>query len=232
MLLFIDTETTGVEQTDRICSLALLEEDKAHYELINEQKKIPSEASAIHHITKEMLKDKPRLLESKIAATLQKYNSDAHTLVGHNIMFDVDMLRASGVNWRGGVIDTMRVTKHLIPECEQFSLQFLRYELRLYKEESALLAKYGIKDALVAHHALSDALVTQLLFEYLLELCSVEKMLELTFQNVLIQKFNFGKYKGHYVEEICMNVASYALWLKNSTTDEDMAYTLEYYLQG
>ena len=232
MLLFIDTETTGLEESDRVCSLALLEDTHAHYELINEKKKIPSEASAIHHITKEMLVGKPTLLESETLQVLQKYNSSEHTLIAHNVAFDISMLKSSGFSWKGGIIDTLRVTKHLIPECEQFSLQFLRYELRLYKQESALLEKYGIKDALFAHHALSDALVNELLFEYLLEMSSVEKMLELTFENVLIEKFGFGKYKGRYIEEICLNDTSYAQWLLNSSTDADMIYSLNYYLQG
>ncbi len=232
MLLFIDTETTGLEESDKICSLALLENNHAHYELINEKKKIPSEASAIHHITKEMLEGKPTLIESETIEFLQKYNNSEHTLIAHNISFDIAMLKSSGFSWNGGVIDTLRVTKHLIPECEQFSLQFLRYELRLYKQENLLLKKYGIKDALYAHHALSDALVNELLFEYLLEMSSVEKMLELTFKNVLLEKFNFGKYKGRYIEEICLNDLSYAQWLLNSSSDEDMIYSLNYYLQG
>ena len=232
MLLFIDTETTGLEETDKICSIALLEDTQAHYELINEKKKIPSEASAIHHITKEMLEGKPTLMESEIIKLLEKYNNSEHTLIAHNIAFDIAMLKSSGFSWKGGVIDTLRVTKHLIPECEQFSLQFLRYELRLYKQEPQLLEKYGIKDALVAHHALSDALVNKLLFEYLLEMSSAEKMLELTFENVLLEKFSFGKYKGHYIEEICLNDISYAQWLLNSSSDEDMIYSLNYYLQG
>ena len=232
MLLFLDTETTGLEESDRVCSLALLENGNAHYELLNEKKKIPSEASAIHHITKEMLKGKPTLLESETVQVLQKYNSSEHTIIAHNVMFDIQMLNASGFSWKGGIIDTLRVTKHLIPECEQFSLQFLRYELRLYKQESALLEKYGIKDALFAHHALSDALVNELLFEYLLEICSEEKMLELSFENVLLEKFGFGKYKGRYIEEICYSDTSYAHWLKNSSSDEDMIYSLNYYLQG
>lgn len=232
MLLFLDTETTGVEESDKICSLALLEDTQAHYELINEKKKIPAEASAIHHITKDMLEGKPTLMKSKTLQVLQKYNSIEHTVIAHNVLFDIAMLKSSGFLWKGSIIDTLRVTKHLIPECELFSLQFLRYELRLYKRESTLLEKYGIKDALFAHHALSDALITELLFEYLLEMSSIEKMLELSFENVLIEKFGFGKYKGRYIEEICQSDTSYAQWLLNSSTDEDIIYSLNYYLQG
>lgn len=232
MLLFLDTETTGVEESDKICSLALLEDTHAHYELINERKKIPSEASAIHHITKEMLEGKPTLMKSETLQVLQNYNNSEHTIIAHNVAFDIAMLKSSGFSWKGGVIDTLRVTKHLIPECEQFSLQFLRYELRLYKQETTLLEKYGIKNAMFAHHALSDALVNELLFEYLLEMSSVEKMLELTFKNVLLEKFAFGKYKGRYLEEICQGDSSYAQWLLNSSNDEDMIYSLNYYLQG
>ena len=236
MLIFLDLETTGLEQNDRLCSIGLInpETKEYKYELINEGKKIPAFASSIHHITNEMIKDKAAFSKSEIYEYLMQNNSVQNTLVGHNIKFDLDKLVASGFIWKGDVIDTMRVTKHLIPECELFSLQVLRYELKLYKNEEGEKLKLGIKDALFAHNALSDALVNKLLFEYLLDMASVDKMKELSFTNVLLQKFNFGKHKGKYIEEICMNDRGYIEWLLHSTTDidEDIKYSINYYLQG
>jgi len=234
MLIFLDIETTGLENEDRVCSLALLSEGTYIYELINEGKKISPQASSINHITKEMLSGKSSFKKSEAFKFLQKHNTTEHTLIAHNIKFDLDMLSRSGLLWQGGTIDTLRVTKHLIPECELFSLQVLRYELKLYKLEVDAFLKYGIKDALYAHHAQSDAIVTELLFETLLEMASVEEMQSLSQKNVLLEKFSFGKHKGRYIEEVCINDASYAQWLLSSATeiDEDMRYSLNYYLQG
>jgi DNA polymerase-3 subunit epsilon/exodeoxyribonuclease X len=234
MLIFIDLETTGIERDDKICSIAVVYENDYKYTLVNEGKKIPSEASSVHHITNEEIKNKPKFLESDLYRFLEENNMQEHTLVAHNAPFIIEKLVSHGFIWKGAIIDTFRVTKHLIPECEFFSLQFLRYELKLYREEKGLQRKYGIKDALIAHNALSDALVVVLLFNYLTTLVEEEKMKELSFENVLLEKFPFGKYKGRYIEEICMNDTSYVQWLLQNATDidEDIKYSINYYLQG
>ena len=236
MLIFLDIETTGLEENDKLCSIGVINADikEYKYELINEGKKIPALASSIHHITNEMIKDKPVFKTSDIYEYLMKHNSDENTLVGHNVKFDLEKLSASGFIWKGDVIDTLKVTKHLIPECELFSLQVLRYELKLYRKEEQEKTKLGIKDALFAHNALSDALVDKLLFEYLLDMATVDEMKELSFKNVLIQKFEFGKHKGKYIEEVCMSDRGYVEWMLSGVPDidEDIKYSINYYLQG
>jgi len=133
------------------------------------------------------------------------------------------MLERSGFKFLGEVIDTLRVTKHLVGECEQFSLQFLRYELKLYKKE---------KEHLDAHHALSDAKIVKNLYEYLLDIQTKEKLAELSFKNVLLTKFEFGKYSGRYIEEISMCDRGYLEWMLGNIIDldEDLRYSIEYYL--
>ena len=238
MLIFIDVETTGLEREDKICSIALIIVDEQEisykYELVNEGKKISPQASSIHHITNEMIKNRAAFKESGIYGFLQENNNDKNTLIAHNIKFDLEKLSSSGLIWKGDVIDTLRVTKHLIPECEFFSLQVLRYELKLYRDEEKEKMKLGIKDALSAHNALSDALVVKLLFNSLEELATVEKMKELSFKNVLIQKFDFGKHSGKYIEEVAMNDRGYLEWMLHSVTDldEDLRYSVQHYLEG
>jgi len=234
MLIYLDIETTGVEQSDKICSVSILNASSYQYELVNEGKKIPSEASSIHHITNEDIKDKLAFSKTSIYKFLEKNNDVENTLVVYNMTFIIEKLSSHGLTWKGAVVDTLRVTKHLIPECEFFSLQFLRYELKLYRNEKSLQNEYGIKDAMVAHNALSDVLVTKLLYDMLEEESSLEVMQELSFKKVLVSKFSFGKYKGKYIEEICLNDNSYIQWLLKSATelDEDMKYSLTYYLKG
>ena len=227
MLIFIDTETTGLERTDKILSIALVivEDGKisTKMNLINEGKKIPPKASSINHITNEMIKGKPELQDSESFKFLQLNNIYDITLISHNIKFDLEMLnRACGFVWQGKIIDTLRVSKHLMPDCEEFSLQFLRYELKLYKDE---------KEKITPHEALSDARVIKQLYDILLELTSQEDMYELSIKNVLINKFGFGKYAGRYIEEISMLDRGYLDWmLNNIDLDEDLRYSIEYYL--
>jgi len=232
MLVFLDSETTGLEQADRMCSIACLYDNAYIYELINEGKKICSEASSLHHITNEMIEGKNDFKASKAFSFLNEHNNEENILIAHNVNFDLEKLAAAGLMWKGGIVDTLRVSKHMMPECDAFSLQFLRYELKLYREEEKLKQGYGIKDALLAHNALGDAVVTQLLFNYLHEMMNVEEMKELSFKAVLLEKLSFGKHKGKYIEDVCMNDISYARWLLSNDADEDVKYSINYYLEG
>ncbi len=238
MLIFLDLETTGLERTDKVVSIALIVVDdmqtRIFSQLLNEGKKIPPKASSIHHITNEMIEKKPKFKESDIYSFLQHNNTQENTLIAHNVNFDLQMLSRTGIEWRGDVVDTLRVTKHLIPECEYFSLQYLRYELKLYKKESTLTQLRGVHIPLQAHDALGDCAVVKLLYEYLLQMVSLEKMRELTFENVLLEKLEFGKYAGKYIEEIAINDRGYLEWMLHSIMDldEDLRYSITYYLQG
>ncbi len=238
MLIFLDLETTGLEQSDTIVSIALVavgaKETEVFSQLLNEGKKIPPKASSIHHITNEMIEKKPSFKESNIYKFLQQNNTEENTLIAHNVNFDLQMLSRAGFEWRGDVVDTLRVTKHLIPECEYFALHYLRYELKLYKQEVTEAKKLNVAMPLRAHDALGDTVVLKLLYDYLLELASLEKMKELTFKNVLLEKLEFGKYAGKYIEEIAMNDRGYLEWMLHNIMDldEDLRYSITYYLQG
>ncbi len=228
MLIFLDIKTTGYEKEDKICSLgALFFENRSCvsslYELVNEGKKIPSKASALHNITNEMIQEKPVLRESEIYKYLQIHNKAENTLIVHNADFVLPYLKDVGLKWYGKIIDTQKVLKHHIPECEFFNLEFIRYELKLYTKEEPHRQLCGIK----------DAFVVKLLFDYLLEELSQEMMQELSFKNVLLEKFPFGKYAGRYIEEIVESDRSYLLWMLSlESLDDDLAYSLKYYLQG
>ncbi|MFA6192539.1 MAG: exonuclease domain-containing protein [Sulfurimonas sp.] len=238
MLIFLDVETTGLEVHDKICSIGLVavEEGKvaAKYDLVNEGKKISSKASSVNHITNEMLKDAPKVAESEAYKFLQEHNNESTTLIAHNSKFDLKMLAKCGFHYKGQVVDTLRVAKHLIPECEGFSLGFLRYELKLYRDEKKELLGCGVEDKINPHNALSDAIIVKLLYEYLLEMASKEDMCALSTKNVLMQKLSFGKYAGQYIEEISMSDSSYLQWMLANILDldEDLRYSINYFLEG
>jgi len=234
MLIFLDLETTGVSESDKIVSVALLYEDSYLYNIVNEGKKIPPSASSVHHITNEMRKSAAPFSRSEVYDFLKSHNSQNTLLVVHNASFIRAFLSQAGVYWEGEMIDTERASKHLIEDCETYSLQYLRYELRLYKEEQAALEHYGIKDAIVAHNALSDAVVISLLYQQLLELATPDEILIMSSKNVLLQKLPFGKYAGKYIEEVCFSDRAYILWLLNNATDidQDLKYSINYYLEG
>ena len=95
-IIFFDVETTGLDVAkDRIVKISLtkharnqLEENRSY--LINPTMPIPAEATAIHHITDEMVKDKPVFKEISQDLHFFMMNCD---LIGFNIlMFDLPIL--------------------------------------------------------------------------------------------------------------------------------------------
>jgi len=121
---------------------------------------------AVHHITNEMVEDKPKIQHTTAYKRLKELNSINNILVIHNAKFDLDMLQKEGFNSFFKLVDTFRVLKHLLPE-GKFSLQYNRYALGLYKKEKEICEKYNIK--INAHDALGDVVVLNLLFEYIIK---------------------------------------------------------------
>jgi DNA polymerase-3 subunit epsilon/exodeoxyribonuclease X len=238
MLIFLDFELSGFEPEDVVCSAALLAfEDgcckRVMHTFVDEAKKISPKASMVHKITNDMLENAPKLQESQLYKYLQELNCESNTLIVHDASKIVTQAKKYNLKWYGKIIDTFRLVKHLEQECEVFSLEYLKYELRLYKKEAQCLRLCGIEDALCKKKALDDVITMQLLYEYLAQMCSEEEMHRLSFTPVLLEKFPFGKYVGYYIEEIVQSQPNYVAWMLSlEDLDEDLRYSLEYYLKG
>lgn len=220
MLVFLDIKTIGSEVDDKICALSILHDQTLTSELINDGKKIASEASASHHISNADIKDKDNFTQSKGYKFLQDLNAD-DVLVVHDYNFVYKILQSYGITIYAKIIDTKRVTKHIIEDIERFDLQYLRYELQLFTTNE------------MVYKPLEDVVVIKSLFEYLLQSVSEEEMFELSFKNVLLQKLNFGKYNGRYIEEIVNIDSQYLQWMLSlDNLDADLQYTIQNYLQG
>ncbi|MBD3809720.1 MAG: 3'-5' exonuclease [Sulfuricurvum sp.] len=232
MLLILDLETTGLEPSDRICAIGMIGGDEVHFELINPSKKIPPSASAIHHITNEMVKDAPVFAQSLSAQKIELFNTPERILVSHNAPFELAMLQKEGITWQGRVIDTLKCAQSLMDDLEGYALQFLRYELRLYREEKRVFGEMGVE--IIPHHPLSDALHTQMVLEYLLELADVERLIEISQSHILLTRLPFGKYAKKRIEEIALKDPRYLKWMVESVMDmdEDLRYSIDYYLRG
>ncbi len=229
-MVFLDIETTGLESKDRICAVGLITQSEHHYELIHPGKKIPPAASAIHQITNEMVANAPAFNDSKSAEKLRSLNGPESILVSHNAPFELDMLQKEGLSWQGKVIDTLKCSKSLMDDLEGYGLQFLRYELRLYRTEEKVFGKYGIP--IIPHHALSDTFHTKMVLEYLLDLADVERLIDISKQHVLLSRLPFGKYAKKRIEEIALKDPGYLKWMLESLMDmdEDLRYSIEHYL--
>jgi DNA polymerase-3 subunit epsilon len=205
-----DLETTGLFETDRIVQIGMTKHypDKDPIEwktYVNPEIPIPAEATAVNHITDEMVKDAPKFKEfSEQLVRTALTNSD---FGGHNVLYDLKMLRAecrrAGETWdwektNSKVIDTKRIQQLLIPN----NLG------ALYKEATG----EELKDA---HDAAIDVMATETVLEWQLRMnpgvprtiieldafCwpkakdSVDKAGKFTWKNGMAC-IGFGKFKG------------------------------------
>lgn len=238
--ILLDTETTGVEEEDRICQLAFLILDKngmeAHESLCRPPLPISLKAMSIHHITNEMLEDKPPFAECESGKKLEELNKEENILIIQNAPFDLGMLAKEGFEWKGQLIDTLRCIKHLEPNHESHALQYLRYALGFYKEEEAIAQELGV--AIKAHDALGDVIVLNLLMKYLVRKVDrdINRLVELTNTPILYETITFGaKYKRgeDRYEDIVKTDRRYLEWaMNNLALDDDVKYSIRHWLTG
>lgn len=154
-----DTETTGLTPgLDEIISIGALRivnnrllRQEVFEQLIDPQRPIPATATAIHGITDAMVRDQPVI--EHVLPRFRAFVEDT-VLVGHNLAFDMRMLRekeqSTGVCFVNPILDTLLLSALLHPEESQHSLE-------------AIAQRLGVQ-ALGRHTALGDAIVTGEIF--------------------------------------------------------------------
>ncbi len=240
--VLFDTETTGNKEQDRIIQVgAMIVHSKDNVEVLDElcsaDVPIAIEAMEVHNITPDVIENQPPYAELNFTKKIDALNQKENYLIAHNISFDLGMLEKEGFQNNYTLIDTLRCAKHLLSDSPYHRLQYLRYALGLYKTEGQEADKLGI--TIKAHDAIGDVLVMKLLLSKLVALTQEKfagvnpmvKLAELTQTPVLMKTFKFGKYKDREIAEICKADTGYIKWMKNNLDlDEDMVYTLDYYL--
>jgi len=241
--VLFDTETTGVEEEDRILQIgAMIIDDcdniEAHDYLCDPRVEIKIEAMETHSITPDMVDGKPRYRNLPIRKRMNDLNHPSNYLIAHNISFDMAMIEKEGFKNNYTLIDTLRLARHLLPDSPYHRLQYLRYSLGLFKDEAALAERENIE--IKAHDAIGDVLVMKLLIDKLEELVVAKypgkdpyvEMAYLSTLPVLIKKFKFGKYKDQLLEDICQNDKGYIKWMRNNIEDmdEDLEFSLAYFM--
>lgn len=229
-LLFLDTETTGLDTEDRLCQVGA-QPYGGTARSCNFKPPVPIKvgAMAVSHITNKMVEDCEPFIGSWFEDVLKDFAREDYVLVAHNAPFDLAMLSKEGINF-DRYIDTKKMSHALDPnqEMESHRLQYLRYF-------------YGVElpDA-VAHTAEGDVAVLIAVFEKLRELLgnpSVEELVELSKRPVLHTKFKFGKYNGNDIASVAAVNPGYLEWLlkskmENGQNEEDWIYTLKHYLNN
>jgi DNA polymerase III subunit epsilon len=162
MYAIVDIETTGGSaRLEKITEIAIYLHDGNQItgefnSLINPERNIPYYITNLTGITNEMVEDAPRFFE--IARQIVEL-TDGRTFVAHNARFDYSFLREEfkslGFNFKRNILDTVALSRKLIPGHKSYSLGNICKDLRI-----------SINGR---HRAAGDALATVKLFEILME---------------------------------------------------------------
>lgn len=235
-LLFLDTETTGKGLSDRIVQIAY---KFGHIggpptvEYFLPPVPITYGAMAVHHITNDMVANKPVFDGSETQKFLNNLVLKV-IMVAHNAPFDLKMLEREQVRfpiW----IDTLRVARHLI-EAESHSLQYLRYFLDLRVEGTAHNAEGDVNVLIALFEKLMSILLTN--NPHQTQTQAIDRMVTLSNLPVNIRKVPYGKYQGRTFEEIAGFDRQYLVWMYGqekkkieSEQNTDLIFTLKHHLE-
>ena len=204
--IFYDTETTGVRpDKDKIIEIAAYDplNNRKFEKLVNPGCPIPPDATAIHHITNEMVASAPSFAE--VGAEFTEFCSGDVVLIAHNNdSFDLHFLRNEFQrysllmpSWK--FFDTLKWARRYRPDLPRHTLQFLR-EI------------YGIA-ANNAHRALDDVIILERIYQLMIDDLSVEEVYNLLNKPRTLQHMPFGKHQGQPLNQI---PRSYVQWLSSS----------------
>ena len=204
--IYYDTETTGVSSTrDRIIEIAAYdaEQDRTFVQFVNPGMPIPPEATAIHTITDEMVKEASSWKE--VGAAFAEFCQGDVVLIAHNNdTFDKLFLQEeykrhnlSMPEWE--FIDSLKWARKYRNDLPRHTLQILREIYQIPANQ--------------AHRALDDVLVLKEVFSQMIDDLSMEQVIALLASPTVVNRMPFGKHQGKPLETIPRD---YVAWLKNS----------------
>lgn len=251
-----DTETTGVESEDDIIELSASLPESASDDIdtmvnytqrYKPLKDVPPEASAVHFITTDELKDcgsyKDDLKNIDIIFGSRQY------YIGHNVQFDRRMMTDNEYKYRNSVsqylkddnkwICTLRLAKKLFAEDKDYAnltLSYLWFKLGCDKTASRKI---------IAHSAKDDVFMCCQVLIKMIEVAIQRGHIDpnsdigpqvVNFCNMPMRYtvMPFGKHKGEPMHLVPLN---YIEWMiknsdildeSNPNYDRDFAYTMEY----
>ena len=227
-MVFFDLETTGTDiASDRIVEISVVKvmpdgEQIIRTRRINPEMPIPAEATAVHHISDEDVKDCPTFRQ--VAKSLREFMVGCDFCGFNSNRFDLPLLAEEFI--RAGV-DT-----DLFKRAKYVDVQNIFHK----KEERTLVAAYRFycgKELEAAHSADADTLATyEVLCAQLDKYADLENSVDFLSEYSSRGKnadfagriginengvavFNFGKYRDQSVEEVFRKEPSYYDWIMN-----------------
>lgn len=223
----LDTETTGLidpHMTEAAYSIVdiidgkviVLQEPRS--KRFNPMKEISLGSMATSHICDEDVANETPHTEFKLSSSVDY-------LIGHNIDYDMQVLKNAGVTHTPKLICTQAMVSHLLPTLESHKLVALLYHF--HKDIARQQARQ-------AHAAIADIYFTQLVLGSLIDLANSEghritdvaSLYEFSQMARVPTHMSFGKHKGAAIADLAATSdgAGYLKWLlKQDSVDPYLA---------
>lgn len=227
-LIVFDLETTGINTaTDRIVQISMIKvfpdgQEKKYDYFVNPGMPIPAEATAIHGISDEMVKDKPLFSEIAneianivIGSDLAGYNSNrfdipllAEELLRAEVDVDFSKIKA---------VDVQNIFYKKEPRTLIAAYKFY-CEKELENAHSSDADTFATYEVLKAQLERYDDLENNVDFlsEYTLQKKNADLAGFIIYNDNGKEQFSFGKYKGQLVEDILDKDLGYFGWIMKS----------------
>lgn len=215
----LDTETSGLEPTDKVCEIGWTDLTKTDAgwiigptsSTLCRVEVMPPQARAIHHISAEETHGFPAF--DPDALWLKAAAEGVDVVAAHNIAFDMAHL----VEARLPTICTLKAARHLWPEAPGHSNGVLRYWLqdqgRINPEDARCHP---------AHRAGPDTYVTAHVLRHMLDLVSAAQLVAWTKLPLVFHVWTFGKHRGLALTE---TPGDYLDWVvTKSELDDDVKW--------
>lgn len=224
-IVFFDLETTGVDTSkDRIVEISMIKvmpdgSKDIKTRRVNPEMPIPAEATAVHGITDEDVKNEPTFRQ--LAKSLAQFIQGCDFGGFNSNRFDLPLL----------VEEFLRVGVDVDLKRRKFvDVQTIFHK----KEQRTLVAAYKFycdKDLTDAHSAAADTMATYEVLcaqldryddlendiDFLAEFSEREKAVDyagrIVYNEQGVEVFSFGKYRGQSVEEVFRREPSYYAWM-------------------
>ena len=225
-LVFFDLETTGINITkDRIVEISLLKvhpngKEEIKSRRINPEMPSPPQATAIHGITDEDVKDCPTF--KQVAKSLADMLEGCDLAGFNSSRFDVPMLSEeflrAGVDFdmsKRKFVDVQIIFHKKEPRTLEAAYKFYcEKELKnAHSAEADTIATYEVLKSQLKHYPDLENDIAFLSKEYSSFNNNVDFAGRFIFDEKGVEVFNFGKHKGKSVANVLRDEPSYYSWM-------------------
>lgn len=225
LTIILDTETDTLEgraieiayfPLDFSSGVLHFDRTKDFNQRYNPQRPISLDAMAVHNIIEQDVRGMP-------AYDTFSLDPDIKYVVGHNIDYDIRVLRRSGVTQDLKAIDTLAMARRIFPDSPRHNLATLSYYLSSDHEAVR-------KHLRNAHSAIADVALTASLLKMLIKHMprqnahSIQAIYEFSLECQVPEVMPFGKHRGTPIVNL---PESYKQWLMN---DKDTSIWVKFAL--